>query len=105
MGEFKPAAKLVRGDLFVISSGRDADARKLRYCVRVRQFRSGGVFTIVSYINVEDCTRGETSLLDGSDSVEVLSMIEDPAELEEMLDLLSGGERIVLWSYGGGIWA
>lgn len=105
MGEFKPAAKLVKGDLFVISSGRDADARKLRYCVSVRQFRSGGNFTTVAYLNAEDCTSGETSLLDGSDSVEVLSMIEDPAELEEMCDLLPEGQRIVLWSYGGGIWA
>ena len=105
MAEFKRTAALVADDLFVVISGRDADARKLRRCVSVRSFGSGGRFTTVTYADITDDTLGETSLLDGSDSVEVLEQIGSPDELEEMCDLLPEGQRIVLWSYGGGIWA
>ena len=105
MGTFVSAKLLTEGDLFVITSGRDA-APKLRRCVRARRFRSGGDYATISYTNVADGGAGEVSMMDGSDQVEVLSRIDGGLpELEAMLDLLDGGERVTLWAADDGIWA
>ena len=106
MGTFTSAMSLTAGDLFVAVGGPTAAPKlTLRRCVSVRRFRTGSAdYATVSYTNVAGGGAGEVSMLDGSDRVEILSQIDSPAELEEMLDLLGDGERVTLWSADGGIW-